>query len=134
MARPRWLLASRSMRPLRTIAGAVNRSSTHCRRGRGVQRLLGRRRGRTPALVPSAAWARWNRWARSASSNWRAAGDRVENGGGDTGEGTAFQLGVVLDADPGQGSHLTAAQTGYPSGADVAQARLLGGDLGLPRE
>src|SRR5215207_5804315 len=46
------------------------------------------------------------------------AGDRVENGGGDTGEGTAFQLGVVLDADPGQGSHLTAAQTGYPSGAD----------------
>src|SRR5215218_9074109 len=62
------------------------------------------------------------------------AGDRVENGGGDSGEGTAFQLGVVLDADPGHGSRLSAAQTGYPSCGDVAQARLLGGDLGLPRE
>ena len=72
MPRPRWLTASRSIRPLRTIAGAVNLSRTHCRLGRGVQRFAGRRRGRMPALVPSAAWARWNRWARSASSSCRA--------------------------------------------------------------
>ena len=37
------------------------------------------------------------------------SGDRVQHGGGDAGDGTVFQLGVVLDADPGEGSDLAAA-------------------------
>lgn len=39
-------------------------------------------------------------------------GDGREYGGGDTGEAAAFQLGVVLDADAGQGGDLAAAQAG----------------------
>ena len=42
----------------------------------------------------------------------QGAGDGVEHGGGDAGDGAAFQLGVVLDADPGQGGDLAAAQPG----------------------
>ena len=53
-------------------AGLVIASSVHCRLGRGVQRLPDRRAGRTIALVPAAASARWNRWARSASSSCSA--------------------------------------------------------------
>jgi hypothetical protein len=133
MARPRWLLASRSMRPLRTIAAGVNLSSTHCRLGLAVQRLPGRRRGRMPALVPSAARARWNRWPvrRRRASRW---GDGVQDGGGDADDRAAFEFGVVLDADPGQGGDLAAAQPGHSPGADVGHPRLLWGDLGSPRD
>ena len=64
----------------------------------------------------------------------QGAGDRVEDGGGDAGDRAAFELGVVLDADPGEGGDLAAAQPGHPAGADVGQARLLRGDLGSPRD
>ena len=52
IARPRALVASRSIRPLRTMAGpAVTVSSTHCRLGRGVHRLaVVRRRDEDAAL------------------------------------------------------------------------------------
>jgi hypothetical protein len=58
------------------------------------------------------------------------AGDRVEDGGGGTGEVAAFELGVVLDAHAGRRGHLAAAESGDPPGADVGQAGLLRGDLG----
>ena len=61
-------------------------------------------------------------------------GDRVEHLGRDPGQGAAFQLGVVLDADPGQGGDLDAAQPGHPAGADVGQPGLLRGDPGAPRD
>ena len=76
---------------------------------------LGRRRGRIPALVPSAAWARWNRWARSASSSCRARAIASSTEAETPAEGAALQLGVVLDADPGEGGDLTAAQPGHPA-------------------
>ena len=64
----------------------------------------------------------------------QGAGDGVEDGRGDAGERAAFELGVVLDADPGQGRDLTAAQPGHPPGADTGQTRLLRGDLGSSRD
>ncbi len=73
MARPSGLVASRSIRPLRTIAGpAVMVSSAHCRLGRTTQPLVVRRRGRARASAPSAARARSYKWVRSASSSCRA--------------------------------------------------------------
>ena len=63
----------------------------------------------------------------------QGAGDRVEHGGGHTGDGAAFELGVVLHADPSDGSNLAAAEPRHPAGADVGHARLLRGDLGAPR-
>ena len=72
-----------------------------------------------PALVPSAAWARWNRWARSAVVELEGAGEGVEDGGGHPGEGAALQPGVVLDADPGEGGDFSAPQAGHPAEADL---------------
>ena len=48
-------------------------------------------------------------------------------------ERAALQLGVVLDADTRQGSHLTAAQPLDSPLTDLGQARLPGCDLGSPR-
>ncbi len=126
-------MASRSIRPLRICAGGWIPSSTHCSAGLGVQRVLGRRRGRIPALVPSAACARWNRWARSASSSCRARGERVEHRRRHAAKRAALQLGVVLDADPRQRGHLTAAQPLDAALTDLGQAGLRGRDLGSPR-
>ena len=61
-------------------------------------------------------------------------GDGVEHGGGDTAEGAALQLGVVLHADAGQGGDLTTTQARDTAGADVGHAGLLRGDLGPPRD
>jgi hypothetical protein len=140
MARPRWLVASRSIRPLRTIAGpAVIASSVHCRAVRSAQRLLLRRCGRSSALVPSAAEARWNRWASFGVVKLQGSGNRVENGGRHPGQRAAFQLGVVLDADPSECGDLTAAQPGHPPVSDVGQSgqrpntvRLAGFELTTP--
>jgi hypothetical protein len=41
---------------------------------------------------------------------------------------------VLLDADPAEGGPLAAAQPGHSPGADVGHPRLLGGDLGSPRD
>ena len=60
-------------------------------------------------------------------------GDRVEHLGETPGEGAAFELGVVLDADPGQGGDLAAAQSGHAAAAGVGQPGLLRGDRGAPR-
>jgi hypothetical protein len=62
------------------------------------------------------------------------AGDRVQYPGRHSGQGTAFQFGVVLDADASQGGDLAAAQPRDPAAADVGQAGLLWGDLGPPRD
>ena len=40
------------------------------------------------------------------------AGQRVEDAGGHSGQGAAFELGVVLHAHPGQGGDLAAPQSG----------------------
>ena len=45
----------------------------------------------------------------------QGAGERVEDAGGDSGEGAAFELGVVLDAHPGQRGDLAAPQPGDPA-------------------
>ena len=48
---------------------------------------------------------------------------------GDAGGVAAFELGVVLDADPGEQSHLLTAQSGHPAVSAVGrQSGLLGGD------
>ena len=57
------------------------------------------------------------------------AGERVEDRGGHPGDRAALELGVVLDADPGQGGDLGAAQPRDPALADVGQAGVGGGDL-----
>jgi hypothetical protein len=62
------------------------------------------------------------------------AGDCVEHGGRDAGQGTAFQLAVVLDADAGECGDFAATKSGHPAGADDGQAGLLRGDLGAPRD
>jgi hypothetical protein len=56
-------------------------------------------------------------------------GDRVADGGGRAGQRPSFQLGIVLDAHPGQGGDLAPAQAGDPPTTDVGQARLLGASL-----
>src|SRR5437016_4184084 len=61
------------------------------------------------------------------------ARDRVEDGGGDTGKGAAFELGEVLDAHPRERGNLAAAQSGDASRTHVGQTCLPGGDLGSPR-
>ena len=63
----------------------------------------------------------------------QGAGERVEHRRRHPAEGAAFQLGVVLDADPGQGGDLAAAQPRDAALTDVGQAGLLRGDLGPPR-
>ena len=62
------------------------------------------------------------------------AGDGVQNGGGYAGNRAAFELGVVLDTDPGEGGDLAAAQPGHPASSDRRHPRLLRGDLGSPRD
>ena len=62
------------------------------------------------------------------------AGNRVEHGRRCTGDRAAFELGVVLDADPGQRSNLGPAQPGYPPCAVGRQAGFRRGDLGSPRD
>lgn len=61
-------------------------------------------------------------------------GDRIENGGRDAAEGSAFQLGVVLNAYSGKCSNLTAAQAGHATGANLRQTGLLWGEFGSPRD
>ena len=64
----------------------------------------------------------------------QGTGDGVEHGGGDTADGAALQLGVVLHTDPGQSGDLATAQARDTAGADVGHAGLLRGDLGPPRD
>ena len=56
----------------------------------------------------------------------QGAGDGVQHAVGDSGEVAAFQVGVVVVADPGQHGYFFAAQSGNPSPAVGGQARLLG--------
>ena len=84
--------------------------------------------------MPSAARARSNRWARSASSSCSARAMASRTAGGGAGEVAAFELGVVLDADPGERGDLAAAQPGHPAVARGGQAGLLRGDLGSARD
>ena len=57
-------------------------------------------------------------------------GEGLEHPGRGAGQRAPLQLGVVLDAHPGQGRHLAAAQPGDPAGATGGQASLAGRDLG----
>ena len=54
----------------------------------------------------------------------QGAGERVQDRGGDAAEGAAFELAVVLDANPGEGGDLAPAQPGHTSAADVGHAGL----------
>ena len=64
----------------------------------------------------------------------QGAGDGVQHRGGDARDRAAFEFGVVLHADSGEGGDLAAAQPGHSPGADVGHPRLLWGDLGSPRD
>ena len=97
MARPRWLAASRSIRPLRMIAG----------RGERVERPLQARPG-LPAFRGSAAGPHAGGGAVGGVGEVeqvgafgvvepQGAGESVQDGGGGAGDGAAFELGVVLD-------------------------------------
>ena len=63
----------------------------------------------------------------------QSAGDRVQDAGGDAAECTAFKLGVVLDAHPGQGGDLAATQPRHPASPGLRYPGLIGSDLGTPR-
>ena len=60
----------------------------------------------------------------------QGACDGIEDGGRRAGERAAFELGVVLDADPGEGSDLASAQTGDATVANVGQSGLLRCEFG----
>jgi hypothetical protein len=60
-------------------------------------------------------------------------GDRVQDGGRDAAECTAFKLGVVLHAHPGQVGDLAATQPRDPATPRLRYPGLLGSDLGTPR-
>ena len=57
-------------------------------------------------------------------------GDGVQDRRADAGQDAAFEFGVVLDADAGQGCDLAAAKAGDAALPDVGQADVAGGDLG----
>jgi hypothetical protein len=120
------------MRPLRIIAGAVNLSSTHCRAGLGVQRLPGSAAGSHAGAGAVGGMGEVEQVGPFGVVELEGASDRVEDGGGDAGESAAFQLRVVLDADPGEGGDLPATQARHSAAAHLGQARLLRGDLGSP--
>jgi hypothetical protein len=63
----------------------------------------------------------------------QSAGDRVQDGGGDAAECTAFKLGVILNAHPGQVGDLAATQPRDPATPRLRYPGLLGSDLGTPR-
>jgi hypothetical protein len=63
-----------------------------------------------------------------------SAGDRVQDGGGDAAECTAFKLGVILNAHPGQVGDLAATQPRDPATPRLRYPGLLGSDLGTPRD
>jgi hypothetical protein len=61
------------------------------------------------------------------------AGDGVDDGGAGPGLLAAFQAGVVVDADPGEGGEfLTAQARGAAQACAGRQPGLGGGDLGAP--
>ena len=60
----------------------------------------------------------------------QGAGDGVEDLFGCAVDGAAFDLGVVLDAEPGERGDLAAAQAGHPPVVAGRQADLVRGDLG----
>ena len=73
----------------------------------------GRRRRGVDALL--AFRARSSRWARSASSSCKARATASRTAVGDTGEVSALEPGVVVDAHPGEHGDLFAAQAGNPT-------------------
>ena len=50
---------------------------------------------------------------------FQGPGDGVQDRGADAGQGAAFEFGVVLDADAGQGCDLAAAKSGDAALPDV---------------
>ena len=62
-----------------------------------------------------------------------SAGDRVEDAGGDAAERAALELGVVLDAHPGQAATSLRRSPGTRRCPAWRQRGLLGSDLGSPR-
>jgi hypothetical protein len=64
----------------------------------------------------------------------QSAGDRVQHRCGGARDRAAFEFGVVLDADPGQGGNLAASEAWHPSFAVDGQPGFGRGDLGSPRD
>ena len=78
--------------------------------------------------MPSAARARSSRCARSVSSSCRARATASSTDAGRAADRAALELGVVLDAHPGQHRDLAAAQAGDAPVVAGQAARPLGGD------
>ena len=108
-------------------------SSTHCRAGRGVQRMLG---GDADACGAGAVrgLGEVEQVRAFGVVELQGPGECVEHRWRHPAEEAAFQFGVVLDADPGQRGDLAAAQPRDAALPDVGQAGLLRGDLGPARE
>ena len=61
-------------------------------------------------------------------------GDGVQHTGRDPGQGASLELGVVLDAHPGQGGDFAAAQARDPTVGPGGQVGLRRRELGAPRD
>src|SRR5438445_3528475 len=127
-AYPSRFPARKSMRPLRTHAGApVMASRMRCTPGR-TRWAAGRRR--VPCVV-FAARARSNRCVRSASSSCSARASPSSTASEVPCRFPPLQAGVVVDAHPGEHRHLLPAQPGNaPVAAVGGQSRLLGTEPG----
>ena len=117
------------MRLLPTIAGAVMASSDHCRLG-APSTASGRRRGRRIGVAAVGLVGEAQQVGAFGVVELESAGERVQHAGRDTGEGAAFEFGVVLHAHAGQAGDLAAPQPGNPAVPDGGQAGPLGADLG----
>ena len=109
---------------LRGSRDLVPRSTPSCRRIVRGQRMCGGRAG----LGGAQGQVEQVRRRRAQGS-----GDRVEHGGRDFGEGSAFQLGVILDLTPARAA-TSPRRSRYPSDAHVEQTRPLRNDLGSTRD
>ena len=119
------------MRPLRTNAGpAVTASSAHCRLGRVVDSSGERFGRRRTVAAPSAVRARSCEVFSFGVVELQGAGDGVEDLLGCAVDRAAFDLGVVLDAQPGERGDLAAPQSGHAPVVAGGQADLVRGDLG----
>ena len=120
MARPSWLVARRSIRPLRTMAGPpVMVSSTHCRVRCGVQAARLPAGGAQHRAGSVGRLGQMEQVGAFGVVEFQRPGNGVQDLSADAGQDAAFEFGVVLDTDACQGGDLAAAQSGDAALPDV---------------
>ena len=126
------LVASRSIRPLMTIAGLVIASRVHWRAGR-VSTASRRASGAHQGRGAGGGVGEVEQVGSFGVVELQGPGDRVQHLGQHHGQGAAFELGAVLDAHAGQGGDLDPAHPGTRRGPTSA-SRPAGCDPGPPRD